>query len=168
MQKNQGMFLFMTCSVLVLMGCSTAPQMDYGKVDLVGVSGKVTLDGEPLANAVVTFESVDDGTFSYAQTNSSGAYTLQFDTVKAGITPGVKKVEVSTTRRILGLNSDDEAGGEGEEGSESETASPQNSAVESVPECYNKQSRIQVEVTASTTTFDFDLKSDCSTTGATL
>ncbi|MCA9034060.1 MAG: carboxypeptidase regulatory-like domain-containing protein [Planctomycetaceae bacterium] len=153
---------------ITLTGCSTAPQMDYSKAKLVSVSGTVTLDGEPLPNAVVTFESVVDGTFSFAQTNSSGKYTLQFDSQMSGVTPGQKKVAFSTTRKILGLNSDDESGGEGEGSGEGEVESATPTPnVELVPDCYNKDSKIQVEVTASTTTFNFDLKSDCSTTGAT-
>ena len=150
-------------------GCSTAPQMDYSKVDLVSVSGTVTLDGEPLVNAVVTFESTTDGTYSFAQTDSNGYYSLQFDSVKDGVSPGMKKVEFSTTRKILGLNIDDE-GGDGESGEAGEDAADSTGpdpSVEWVPECYNKESRLQVEVTPQTSTFNFDLKSDCSTTGAT-
>ena len=46
---------------LVICGCGTAPQADYSTVELLDVSGVVTLEGEPLKNAVITFESVDTG-----------------------------------------------------------------------------------------------------------
>ncbi len=155
----------MLCSpILIIVGCSTTPQMDYSKVDLVNVTGTVTLDGQPLPNAVITFDSVEDGSFAFAQTDSSGRYQLQFDTVKNGVTTGKKQVQISTTRRILGLNTENEAGGEDSD----EASAAEGPAEEAVPECYNKQTKIQVEVTSATTTFDFDLKSDCSTTGATL
>ena len=61
-------------------GCSTSPQSNYDLVDLVDATGTVTMDGTALGNAVVTFEA-EDGQFAYAMTNSSGRYTLQFDTV---------------------------------------------------------------------------------------
>lgn len=69
-------------------GCETAPQMDYGKVDLVDVSGTVKLDGAPLPDAVITFEDPATGTYAFALTDSGGGYTLQFDSVKNGCTPG--------------------------------------------------------------------------------
>ena len=54
-----------------------------------------------------------------------------------------------------------------EEGeSSSEGGEAPKAAGEAVPSCYNKDSKLTVEVTSSTTTFDFDLKSDCSTTGS--
>jgi Rhodopirellula transposase DDE domain len=58
-------------------GCSGAPAMDYGKVELLSVSGKVTLDDKPLPNAVVTFEEVGMGSFSYSLTDKNGEYSLQ-------------------------------------------------------------------------------------------
>lgn len=150
-------------AALVLSGCSATNSIDYGKVSLVGVSGTVTLDGQPLAAAVITFEDAASGNFSFARTNSSGEYTLQFDSEKDGVTPGKKVVRLSTTRTILGLR--------GEEGAEAGEASPESSVAaekkkDLVPACYDKDSKLTVEVTASSGTFDFDLKSDCSTTGA--
>jgi hypothetical protein len=58
----------------------------------------------------------------------------------------------------------------GEEGveegeSSSEEGDAPKTAEEAVPACYNKESKLTLEVTSSTTTFDFDLKSDCSTIG---
>lgn len=147
-------------------GCSTAPQTDYSKVDLVSVSGTVTLDGKPLAAAVVTFESPIDGTFSFGQADNDGAFTLQFDSVKDGCTTGKKLVRFSTTRRILGLNSDEEEGGSDEAGETSGEAAG-GAAKELVPDCYNQDSKLMVEVSSAATDFRFDLKSDCSTTGAT-
>lgn len=149
-------------------GCGGPPGADYSKVDLVSVDGVITLDDKPLSLAVVTFESPETGTFSYGMTDVSGRYTLQFDSVKDGVTPGPKIVQISTTRRILGLNVDDE-GGDGEEsgegGGETESGAPRQKDEELVPECYNKTSNLKVEVQPGATTFDFNLKSDCSTTG---
>lgn len=145
-----------------LLGCSATNDIDYGSVDLVSVSGTVTLDGQPLQRAVITFEDPENGTFSFARTDSSGRYTLQFDSQMDGVIAGKKIVQISTTRNVLGLK-----GEEGVEEGESSTeggAAPK-ATQEAVPACYNKESKLSLEVTSSTTTFDFDLKSDCSTTG---
>lgn len=140
--------------LLITSGCSTVPATDYGKLGLVEVSGTITLDGQPLADAVVTFEDPTSGQFSFGKTNSSGVYELQLDSEMWGVVPGPKLVRISTTRKILGLNSDEEGGSEeGEEG----PAAPR--VVEAVPEKYNTKSELQVTVSESETTFDFDLKS---------
>lgn len=145
-----------------LSGCSATNDIDYGSVDLVSVSGSVALDGKPLTGAVITFEDPANGTFSFARTDSDGEYTLQFDSQMDGVIPGKKTVQISTTRNVLGLKGE-EGVEEGE--SSSEEGDTPKAAEEAVPACYNKESKLTVEVTSSTTTFDFDLKSDCSTTG---
>lgn len=158
------MKLFATlCFGLVLLaGCSTEPRMDYGKADLVEVTGKVTLDGQPLGFAVVSFDS-PDGQFAFAMTDSEGGYQLQFDTVKTGCTKGPKVVQISTNRKILGLNvADDGAAEEGDAAEETGLEDGSTSGPEKVPSCYNKESKLKVTVTDSDTTFDFALNSDCS------
>jgi hypothetical protein len=163
-------FLLSGLALAVFIGCSATNQMDYGSVELVSVSGTVTLDGKPLAGAVITFDNTENGTFSFARTDSSGGYTLQFDSEKNGVLAGKKTVQISTTRTVLGLAGEEDEeegdGGEAEPG-ESEESAPTEKKEELVPACYNKESKLTVEVTDSTSTFNFDLKSDCSTTGAT-
>jgi hypothetical protein len=154
----------MGISAILLAGCSATNSIDYGKVSLVDVSGTVTLDGQPLAAAVITFEDPSTGNFSFARTDASGQYTLQFDSEKDGVTPGRKVVRLSTTRSILGLR-----GEEGEETGESPSEGSAKSAErrqELVPDCYNTTSKLNVEITTESGTVDFDLKSDCSTTSA--
>jgi len=152
----------MGISAILLAGCSATNSIDYGKVSLVDVSGTVTLDGQPLAAAVITFEDPSTGNFSFARTDASGQDTLQFDSEKDGVTPGRKVVRLSTTRSILGLR-----GEEGEETGESPSegsAKPAERKQELVPDCYNTTSKLNVEITTESGTVDFDLKSDCSTT----
>jgi len=150
-------FHIASCVILLtLVGCG-GPQMDYGKVDLVGVHGKVTLDGQPLAEAVVTFEA-PNGQFSYGLTDASGAYHLQFDSVMAGVTPGPKTVRISTTRKIVGLNAG-ESEGEGEGGEEPRGKKAAASSQDRVPARYNAKSELSVEVTAGQTEYNFDLSS---------
>ena len=148
--------------LLTVAGCSANNEIDYGKVKLVSVSGTVTLDGQPLGGAVISFDDPTTGNFSFARTNSSGSYTLQFDSSVDGVTPGKKTVQISTVRNILGLR-----GEEGVEEGEASTEGQKSEAKkEQVPECYNKKTKLEVEVTPDKTTFNFDLKSDCSTNSA--
>ncbi len=127
-------------------------------MNLLSVSGTVTLDGKPLPHAVVTFEDSEHGTFSFGMTNTSGDYQLRFDSEAQGCTSGQKRVEISTTRKILGLNSTEEgATPEGEGGGEGASVTPP--AQELVPKRYNKQSELLVEVSSSATTHDFALSS---------
>lgn len=150
------LFVISCVPLLLLAGCSTAPQMDYSKADLVEVTGDVTLDGSPLAFAVLSFDS-PDGQFSYAMTDEAGAYRLQFDMNKTGCTKGPKVVQISTSRKILGLNVADE-GDATDEGSKD--GSVRQTRTEMVPPCYNRESTLKVEVSATQNTFDFALKSE--------
>lgn len=137
---------------LSLAGCepSTYANVDYGKAGLVDVTGTVTLDRHPLPNAVISFDA-PDGQFSFAQTDSQGKYELQFDSQMHGVTPGEKVVRITTTRRILGLNVEEEA-------SDQEAAA--DAKLEKVPAKYNKESELKATVApGEDQTFNFDLKS---------
>lgn len=132
------------------LGCG-GPAADYSSLKLVNATGTVKLDGQPLPDAVVTFDA-PDGQFSYGLTDSGGRYSLQIDSEMRGVTPGEKTVRISTTRKILGLNAS-----EGE--SEGDPAGAKASA-EKVPTKYNKDSELKVTVTPDKTQYDFDLKSN--------
>jgi hypothetical protein len=144
-------------ALLIWAGCNAAPSANYDSIELVQVSGYVTLDEQPLPNAVVTFEA-EDGQFSYGLTDSSGHYALQFDSEMSGVRPGKKTVRISTTRKILGLNTDAE-GGEEPSDEEGESVAAV-SATERIPAKYNAESTLIADVTAEQTTFDFELQSN--------
>ena len=148
----------------LLIGCGGgATDADYGSLGLVSASGTVTLDGSPLAGATVQFEA-DDQTYSVGATDSNGYYSLQFNSEKSGVIPGRKTVRITTSS---GGDSDDSSDGASEKDSDSPAAGDAaKEASTAVPACYNRESKLTVEVTSSGTTFNFDLKSDCSTTGA--
>ncbi len=147
-------------SLLVLLnGCVGSIDADYDKLGLVSVSGAVTLDGQPLPNAVVKFES-SDGTFCYGQTNASGVYTLKLNSEKMGVIPGEKIVRISTT-----ASTGEEEGQAGEEDPDAKASAQ--AKKELVPDCYHKKSKLTATVTTSDSSFNFDLKSDCSVTGRT-
>ncbi|TWT39848.1 hypothetical protein KOR42_51270 [Thalassoglobus neptunius] len=147
------------CSLICLSACSSQSP-DYASLGLVDISGTVKVDGEPVPGAVVSFKDVSNGNESYGLTNSSGYYRLWFNSEKYGIMPGEKQIQFSTTRKILGLNSEEEGGGneESEEGTVVE-----NSDVEKFRDAYRKDSKIIVTVDEDSSTFDFDLASDGST-----
>jgi hypothetical protein len=69
------------------------------------LTGRVTLDGQPLPNAVITFISTDGGTSGYANVDEGGNYVAKSGT-DAGLRPGnyrisvvANKPEVITDRR---------------------------------------------------------------------
>jgi hypothetical protein len=136
----------------LLSGCGGPPAAGYG--DLVAAHGRVTLDGEPLAGAVVTFTG-DDGQFAYGLTDESGRYALQVDSATKGVTPGRKTVRVSTTARVLGLNSDEEGGAES-----TERGGKKRAKRDRVPARYHADSDLTVLVTLDRSTYDFDLMSE--------
>lgn len=129
-------------------GCNFGPRADYHKLDLVDISGTVTLDGRPLPGALVTFEEPDQ-TFSYGRTDASGRYRLMLNSEKSGIVPGEKLVRISTTATA----------GEDEGDEEDPDAKTTGGAAnpELVPARYNRQSQLRVTVTGNDSHCDFDL-----------
>ena len=146
----------MMLSHLVASGCGGV-KTDYSGLELQNVSGVVTLDGLPLADAVIKFEATD-GTFSLGQTDASGNYRLMLNSEKSGVMPGPKVVRVTT----VGGVGEETAEDGGAEGGAAATAGAQ----ERVPPCYNRQSKLRANVERSAT-MNFDLKSDCSVTSPT-
>jgi hypothetical protein len=141
----------------VMVGCSNDHTTDYSQLKLVNAYGQVTLDGKPLANAVITFDA-EDGQFSYGMTDSGGDFTLQIDSEQSGVTPGTKTVRISTARKIFGLNTED-GGGEGS-GGEGPDGKPLSKTTEQVPAKYNMKSELTVEVSSAKREHNFDLKSN--------
>lgn len=149
-------------AITLLCGCG-GQSADYASLGLVDVSGTVKLEGEPVANAVVIFDDIDKGIMSYGLTDSSGHYSLMFNSEKSGIMPGEKAVRIGTTIKILGLNtSEGEGESEGEVGEEGQSAQS-TSGEDAIPEAYRKDSPLRVTVDASTSTVNFDLAADGST-----
>lgn len=147
--KLSRLWLHFSCLALLPIGfgCGGGPKADYGQLSLIPVDGRITLNGEPLQDAVVTFEDVENGTFSYGLTDSSGRYRLHLDSQTLGVTSGNKVVRVSTARRLPGLTDDAE-----------EEDPDAASAGERVPDRYHKNSELTVEVSPSQKSFDFDLQ----------
>jgi hypothetical protein len=155
--------IFVVTCLVLLAGCGGAPQADYSQLNLVDVVGTVQLEGKPVKGAVVAFQDIKTSTESYGLTDDDGRYRLHFDSVEYGVMPGEKIVMISTTRKVLGLNSDSE-GGESEE--ENEEFQPDEPVTELIPADYRVNSGLRVTVSSSTTEFNFNLAADGSTTSA--
>ena len=145
---------FFSLTFAITSGCESKPSAIYSTLGLVAVSGRITLNGQPLAKAVVTFDDAQDGSFSYGLTDANGKYKLRIDSDMWGAKPGKKIVRISTARQILGLNTSEEGG----ENSSEKQALKSESAKEIVPEKFGKRSELSVEVSPSSKTFNFDLK----------
>jgi hypothetical protein len=79
--------------LLAALGGCGGPYANLGRV-----SGKVTLAGQPLADAIVTFSPAGPGSPSTARTDSSGSYTLMFTRGVKGAVVGDHNVTISTHR----------------------------------------------------------------------
>jgi hypothetical protein len=113
------------------------------------VTGKVTLDGKPVAGASVRFIPMDDpneplGAVSIAETDAQGHFRLSTSDDRPGAVVGHHAVQISTlkARRVPNTES-------------TEIISP-----EKIPERYNTQTQLQFTVPEQgTDKADFDLKS---------
>mgnify|MGYP000341931140 CR=1 FL=1 len=80
------------CLCLVLAGCGGDT---IEKSPTSPVSGKVTLDGEPLVNVTVTFVPSGGGKIATGKTDSDGMYTLTPYEEGDGAIPGSCKIWIS-------------------------------------------------------------------------
>ncbi len=108
------------------------------------VSGVVTLDDKPLANAEVTFQP-DKGRASVGQTDSDGNYTLAYTGSANGALIGSHRVVITSAVEAFS----DESG----EGKDRE-ARP-----EILPPNYNTKTTLDAEVKAGANSIDFPLSS---------
>ena len=124
----------LVCLVLVACcaGCGS-------RSELAAVRGKVTLDGQPLADAFVVYAPTKSGTTSYGRTDSGGNYEMMFTDSQKGAWIGENSVRISTGDLGRG-------GGAGPK--------------ERVPVVYNETSTLKAEVKPGSNTFNFELYSN--------
>lgn len=82
---------FMSVGLALLSaGCTASP--------FVSVTGCITLDGQPVKDAYVTFTpSVESAaTIAYGKTNAEGIYELSLTDAQKGLLPGKFRAEIST------------------------------------------------------------------------
>jgi hypothetical protein len=110
--------------------------------DLGQVSGTVTLDDEPLADALVLFTPMTGGRPTGGRTDSSGRYTLVYDRSDSGAILGEHFVEITTADEIA--NDDDTV----------------TVIEEKLPIRYNRESELRADVKEGSQTFDWELTSE--------
>jgi len=122
--------------LFVIAGCGRG-----GSIPSLGeVSGIVTLDGQPLADAIVTFAPAA-GRPSQGITGTDGRYTLAYTTERSGAMVGDHVVRISTDRYV------ERSGGAVEQ------------ITERVPAMYNAQSTLTATVKAGKNDLPFQLQS---------
>jgi len=127
---------FATTIACLLAGCGRSS-------DLGSVRGVVTLDGQPLQFAAISF-TPESGRGSSANTDAAGRYTLQYTTHQWGARVGRHRVVI--TSRLPA------SGGEGE-------APVTPGRPELLPPRYHEQTSLSAEVRPGRNTIDFDLTS---------
>jgi hypothetical protein len=129
-----GPWLAVALTLGALVGCG-------GRTDLAGVTGTVTLDGQPLPDALVIFTPLTGGRPAAGRTDAQGKYELVFDRESQGAMLGEHLVTI-TTGETLTL----------EDGSQKTTP-------EKVPAEYNSKSDVRAVIEDGANVFDWKLES---------
>ena len=151
--KNKFLLFFALLGLL-----ATVPACGGGAIKTEGVTGVVTLDGEPLPNATVYFTPVDGASGAQqgvGTTNELGEYKLQtlYGAADAGTTPGDYVVTIDCIDEVPtgGTTTNDD----GEE-------IPETEEVQRVPARYlnGETSGLTATVVKGANTFNFDLTTE--------
>jgi len=146
--------LVLTCCLAVvgLVGC--------GGSNLGQVSGKVTMDGEPLPNVMVTFVPQAGGRSSTGTTNAAGEYELVY-VGETGAEIGTHKVSVKSLAapaEAVAETSSDSAAYEAQAlGSASDYDNA--TTTEKIPAKYNTETTLVEEVKPGSNTINLELTS---------
>ena len=135
MRKSRIHFLMLLVTVA---GCGPAGP------PLAVVEGTVTLDGEPVADAMVEFIPLTaEGSPSYSinKTDQNGRFEMGYNAERAGVLPGKYKVSISTFDQIMNENG-------------SMTDIP-----ERIPEKYNLDTELEHDITEGKHDIPFELTS---------
>lgn len=119
------------CTLLIA-GCGGSSE-----VDIAPVTGTVTLNGEPLAEAYVFFTPKAEGRLSMGVTNDQGVYELKYRGTDSGAVVG---------DHIVGIS----------------TVAPESAGTERVPAAYLQPGALSATVTEGDNTIDFALEGKAS------
>jgi hypothetical protein len=129
-------------ATILTTGCGNK-QPVYGSLELVEVTGTVTLDGQPLGGVSVDFQKKGEGG-SQGITNDNGYYRLMLNSEKSGVTTGEKRVRITSIPQ----------------GENAAITENQKTPTEKIPAKYNRETTLSATVTSKhSQTFNFDLTS---------
>lgn len=128
--------LIIACGMSACSG-SNGPQLGQ-------VSGVVTLDGEPLEYAQITFQP-EKGRPSVAETDSAGNYSLSYTGTSTGALIGAHKVVITSA-----MDAYSDETGEGKD---------RKARAELLPAKYHTQTTLTAEVKSGSNQIDFPLTS---------
>lgn len=112
---------------------------------LVSVSGKVTLDGKPVPNAIVTFNPTGaGGSNSLGRTDATGTYQLEFSQDRKGALVGDYVVDI-VTKKVSKADMPDDG-----------SVVDQSAFVE-IPAKYRKRGTLTATVKDQSNSIDFEL-----------
>ena len=166
-----------TClSMLVLAACCCGCSGSGIDVDLAPVSGVVTMDGQPLENAIVIF-SPEKGNPSSGKTDANGYYELVYVGDSQGAIVGLHKVRITTGKMTNAQDSSssgdaDLANAALEDTVNIDTPPPEDGDVtqrrpmkkkktekDPIPAKYNTKTTLTADVKDESNTLDFKLES---------
>jgi hypothetical protein len=144
--QRRGLPLAVLLSALVCgAGCESGATDDLPRN---GVSGTITLDGQPLAKGLISFDP-DKGqadAVSAGAVVTEGSYSIARN---EGLTPGKYRVSIRSS-----------AGGESAATKEAPGMPPKKREKDPIPEKYNAKTTLSAEVTeGGSNVFDFELTS---------
>lgn len=129
--------------------------------ELGTVTGKVTLDGKPVANGLVTFTPQAKGGASVGKTDANGQYEL-LCLDRKGALIGQHKVTVTTLQEaaaVTGMRSDSPEYMKQAASATSQSAYNTAKVVEPIPARYNTKTELVKEVKSGSNVIDLELKS---------
>lgn len=143
MKYVRPLFLCTLAMVALSLGCT-------GSSEYVEVTGKVTLDGAPVTDALISFtprDREDGGQNAIGRTDSSGTYSMNTSTNK-GVKPGNYQVKI-TTIPPEGESADPEAAASSSSDAYANAARGPSSTskfVDPIPAQYNSQTTLTLQV----------------------
>ena len=138
-------------ATLLISGCNRGDGVELGEV-----TGLVTLDGQPLANASVSFYP-SNGRASFGKTNAEGKYELIYIRDKGAI---IGDHKVTITSKVWGEAS--RKAGPGQRPRDVEAAASEGAREEMLPEKYTIKTKtvLSAQVSPGTNEHNFELKSE--------
>ncbi|QDU75000.1 hypothetical protein Pan97_20200 [Bremerella volcania] len=134
LNKHRLMAMLLGAVLISAVGCGGGQYDNLGEV-----SGTITLDGEPLKHAVITFQPLG-GRPAYGKTGEDGKYKMMYTGSQAGATVGVNTVTITNG----GEKRDEETGKIWFQ-------------KEQVPAKYNTKTELEYDVQPGSQTHDFEL-----------